>query len=351
MSVLFSKSGDNEIVRASLVHLSQLINLAVYDSAWESPPPDGQIWEQLITSSMPLLKKFDFCFKFWRDFNVTSDINEIIKTFSTQFYLQEKSWYIQCDSHHQQLSIGLLYSLPYAFERFEIVTHSFNESVSTLNTYSTNDLNKNMYKNIKTLRVDVKCKNINEALISGNIVNLDLKFSGTPVDWIYSMTQISRISFQNQIDMSSKDFIRLLKTSPCLHSLTVPYYLLKLFTNQWKNNIACELLSRKIQSLKICSDGCSRDYVRVDELIHIVRVFNQRCYHLNITVYSRNIVAGLILRSMRHLRSFIVRLKEHGDDLMITKKWLIEQNIAYKHLDYSIVVDGNEYSFWFGRRR
>jgi hypothetical protein len=343
---LFSESGDNEIVRASLQDLSQLINLAVYDSAWESPPPNGQMWENLITSSMPLLKKFDFCFKFWKDFNVASDITQIVSTFSTPFYLQEKCWFVQCDSHHQQLSIALLYSLPYAFECFEIITHSFDESIST-----SNDLNKNLYENIKTLTVDVTCKKINKRLISGNIINLNLKFPGTSLDWIYSMTHLCQISFQNQIDMSPKNFIRLLKSTPYLHSLIAPYYILKLLTNQWKNKIVCELLSRKIQSLKICSDSCFRDYVKVDELVHIVRIFNERCQHLNITVYSRNIVAGLILRNMQHLRSLIVRLKEHGDDLMITKKWLIEQNIVYKQLDCSIVVDGNEYSFWFGRRR
>ncbi len=103
--------------------------------------------------------------------------------------------------------------------------------------------------------------------------------------------------------------------------------------------------------MNISSDGGFRDYVKVDELVHIVRIFHERCQHLNVTVYSRNMVAGLILRNMRQLRSLKVRLKEHGNDLMITKKWLIEQNIAYKNLDCSIVVDENEYSFWFGRRR
>ncbi len=347
MSVSFSRLGDNEIVCNSLRYLSQLTSLAIYDSAWESPAPDGEIWEKLITSSMPLLKKFNFCFKFWKDFNLASDITQVVSTFSTRFYLEEKFWFIQCDSHHQQLSIALLYSLPYAFERFEIITHSFDESISTLNNSSTN----NLYKNVKTLIVDVTCKNINEGLISGHVINLNLKFPGTPIDWIFSMNQLCQLSFDNQIDLSPKNFIRLLKTSPHLHSLIVPYYTLKFLTNQWKNQIVCELLSRKIQSLKISSDGYFRDYVKVDELVHIVRVFSRRCQHLNITVYSRNILVGLILRSMRHLRSLIVRLKEHGDDLMITKKWLIEQNIAYKQLDYSIVVDGNEYSFWFGRRR
>jgi hypothetical protein len=129
LSIFVVRSGDNAIVLASLGHLSQLTSLAVYDGAWESPPPNGQIWEKLIISSMPLLKKFDFCFKFWRDFSAT-DASDIVKTFSTPFYLHEKSWFVQCDSHHQMFSTSLLYSLPYAFERFELVTRSFDSHIT-----------------------------------------------------------------------------------------------------------------------------------------------------------------------------------------------------------------------------
>jgi hypothetical protein len=57
------------------------------------------------------------------------------------------------------------------------------------------------------------------------------------------------------------------------------------------------------------------------------------------------------LRTMGHLRSLKVRLKEHSDDLKITREWLIKQNIMYENLDCSIVADENEYSFWMSRRR
>jgi hypothetical protein len=347
LKVFCSGSDDNEVIRVSLRDLSQLSRLAVNDSALEGSPPDGQVWEELITSSMPFLQKFDFCFKFWKDFNSTSDITRIVSSFSTPFYLKEKSWFIQCDSHHQQLSIALLYSLPYAFELFDVVTHSFDESVTNINPCSTNDV----YKNVQTLMVNVTCNKMNEALVSEHIVNLNIKTTGAPIDWMYSMPHLRQLSFENHIDMSPKNFIRLLQNAPHLHSLTISYHSLEIFTDQWKNRKACMLLSLKIQLLKICSSGCFRNYVKVDELVHIVRIFHKRCQHFNVAVHSRNIVAGLILRSMRHLRSLKVRLKEDGNDRMITKKWLIEQNIAYKNLDCSIVVDGNEYSFWFGHRR
>ena len=332
-----------------LAHLSQLISLAVYDGAWESPPPDGRTWEDLITSSLPLLKIFEFCFKFWRDFSLASDTDRIVSTFATPFYIQEKSWFIQCDAHYQQFSIAVLYSLPFAFERFEIVTHSFDESISTNNT-----LKKNLYENVNTLMVDITCKKMSERLISKNIINLSLKHSGTPVDWIFSMTGIYQLTLGHQIDLSPKEFVRLLQCTPHLQSLIVSYHTLKLLTNQWKNKIVCELLSRKIRSLKISTGDCvpvnMYDYIKVDELLPIVRVFGERCQYLSVAVYSRNIVAGLILRTMGHLRSLKVRLKEHSDDLKITKEWLIEQNIIFNKLDCSIVADENEYSFWLGCR-
>ncbi|CAF0822933.1 unnamed protein product [Rotaria sp. Silwood1] len=355
LRVYFRRTGDSELVRVSLKDLSQLTYLSIFDTAWESPAPDGQIWEKLITSSMPLLENFKFYFKFWRDFNLTSDMNRIISTFSTPFYLQEKSWFIQCDANRHQFSIAILYSLPFAFEYFEIVTHSFDDSISTLNTCSSDDLKKNLYKNVKKLAVNVKCEKINKTLVSVNISDLTLKFFDSSMDWIFSMTHLCQLSLGHQFNMSSTDFICLLKNTPYLHSLIVPYRILKLLTNEWKNKVVCELLSRKIRSLEICSDGCFlmniHDYVEVDELLPIVRVFSQRCRNLNITVYSRNIVVGLILRSMRHLRSLKVCLQEHNVDRKITKEWLVEQDITLKNLDCCIVENGNEYSFWFGRRQ
>lgn len=350
--MFITQSGDNGIVRASLSQLSQLISLSIYDSAWENPPPDGRIWEELITSSIPLLKKFEFCFKFWRDFSLASETDRIVSTFSTPFYLQEKSWFVQCDAHHQQFSIAVIYSLPYAFQRFEIVTQSFDESISTCKK---KNLKKNLYENVNTLMVDITCEKINEGLVSKNIIDVSLKHSGVPIDWLFSITRLYQLTLGNQIDIQPKAFIRLLQCTPRLQSLIVSNHTLKLLSNDWKDKMVCELLSRKIRSLKISSGDCFsvnlKDYVKVDELLPIVRVFSGCCRYLSIAVYSRNIVAGLILRTMVHLRSLKVRLIEHNDDLRITREWLIQQNIMFNNLDCSIIVDENEYSFWLSRRR
>ena len=89
---------------------------------------------------------------------------------------------------------------------FEIITHSFDESLSTAN-----NLKMKSYENVKTLTVDVTCEKINQTLIAENIMDLNLKFSGAPVDWIFSMTRLCKLSLGHQLDISPEDFIRLVK--------------------------------------------------------------------------------------------------------------------------------------------
>lgn len=346
LKVFFSKSGGNELVRLALRDLSQLTTLAVNDNAWQNSPPNGQIWQELITTYIPALENFHFAFKFWKDFSPQSDITRVVSTFSTPFYLKEKRWFVQCDAHHQPLSVAFLYSIPYAFQRFDIVTHSFDESLTSGNPST----NKNLYENVRTITIDVKCQKINQALITGYITHLFLKFPGTPMNWIYSLKHLRQLSLENHIDISTNDFIRLLENAVHLHSLIVPYYTLQSLTDQWKSVRACHLLSERIRSLKIPYSVSFCDYVKVDEVTHLVRIFSRRCQHIYLSVYSRNIIAGYLLVNMGHLRSLHVRLIEHNNDMNITQQWLNEQNLGYENLDYQMIVNENKYSFWFANR-
>lgn len=342
-------------MRTSLKALSQLTSLAIYDTAWESPAPDGQIWEKLIKSSMPLLKKFQFYFKFWRDFNVASDMKQVVSTFSTPFYLEQKSWFIQCDAQRQQFSIAILYSLPFAFENFEIVTNSFTESISTWNNCSNNKYENSLYENVKELTVNVVCDKFIKLFNPTNVVDLTLKFSCYSIEWLFSMKELSKLTLGHQFNMSSKDFFHLLKNASFLRSLVLSYHTLKLVTNEWKEKAICKLLSQKIHSLELSTDECFPvsiyEYINIYDLLPIVRIFGERCRYLTINVYSRNIVSGFLLPNFQNLRSLKVYLQDHDDHREITKEWLVEQNSKLEQLDYSIVQNGNEYSFWLGRRK
>lgn len=343
LKVSFAKSGDHDIVQLSLRNLVQLTTLAVFDTTWQSSPPNGQIWQELISSFFPLLQRFHFAFKFWKDFTPNSDISRVVSTFSTPFYLQEKSWFIQCDYHHLPMSVAFLYSIPYAFQRFDLIRHTFDESMTNINPLPIN----NIHRNVRTLMVDVKCQSINHTIIQGHITHLCLKFSGHLMDWIYSMNHLRQLSLDNHITVSAQDFIRLMTNARHLDSLIIPYHTLASLTNQWRHHQACRLLSQRIRSLNIPLSTPLNDYIKVEELVHLIRVFRHRCQHLNISIYSRNLLAGFILKNMKYLRSLHVRFQEYGNDMMISQQWLIEQNSDYQKLDCHIVTNGNEYTFWF----
>ncbi|CAF1512371.1 unnamed protein product [Adineta ricciae] len=331
LKIFADRQGGTDIVRTALKSLSKLTNLAIYDGAWENAVPDGRVWEELIKVSLPCLKEFNFCFKFWRDFTSTSDIDSIISTFSTPFYRQQKSWFVQCDTHYQQFSVAMLYSLPYAFEHFEVITHSSQNSLSNINETS----KMQSYKSVKTLVVDAKCETMNERLLLRNIVNLHLTHRHIFVNWILKIRRLTQLTLGHQ-------------------SLATPYQVLCSITNRWKHKLICDILSRKIRSLKLTSSDCFsvnlKNYIKVDQLLNIIRVFSRHCEHLSIAVYSRNIVAGLILRCMNQLRSLKVYVQEHGHNMHISKQWLTDQNSDFHNLDYYLVSNGHEYSFWFGRR-
>ncbi|CAF3610750.1 unnamed protein product [Rotaria socialis] len=77
----------------SLIHF-KLINVG-----WNSNSLfDGFRWEEFIQKSLPLLNKFDFCFR--RTSSNCSEfhsLHSIINQYRTPFWLEHKYWYVTCD--------------------------------------------------------------------------------------------------------------------------------------------------------------------------------------------------------------------------------------------------------------
>ena len=107
--------------------------------------------------------------------------------------MEEKHCFVRCDAYSQQFSSAILYSLPFAFERYEIITHSFDESVSTLSANSTCHSTPTIYKNVKTLVADVKCEKLHPGL-TRHVKHMILKSPGTLVDWLFSMDHLRQLS-------------------------------------------------------------------------------------------------------------------------------------------------------------
>ena len=93
LKIIFTDDKDCLLIQQSLTDLSQLINLEIYQQEVGIPYPNGQLWEQIIFSSLPLLNYFQFIYYNHQ----LNQIKQVIASFSTPFYVHEKNWFIRCD--------------------------------------------------------------------------------------------------------------------------------------------------------------------------------------------------------------------------------------------------------------
>jgi hypothetical protein len=82
---------------------------------------DGYRWEKIIRKYLPKLKIFQFKIRFapLNKNDKEVQLNEIIETYRTKFWIDEHQWFVQChwysSDNYQKFH---LFSLPYTFRRF-----------------------------------------------------------------------------------------------------------------------------------------------------------------------------------------------------------------------------------------
>ncbi|CAF3896529.1 unnamed protein product, partial [Rotaria sp. Silwood1] len=179
-------SDDNNTPGQSLTHLSQLINLEIYQKEREISFPNGQIWEQIILSSLPLLKSFKFYFQFAYYYHQFDQIKQVIATFSTPFYVLEKNWFIRCDMstrndthdmYNRHRKFAVLYTIPFPFETLIIFKISPKTTILNLSKNNIDHLRTNLYANIKILVIKSYTKrdqNFNRSLQMNANLNKEL---------------------------------------------------------------------------------------------------------------------------------------------------------------------------------
>lgn len=354
LKIFYEESRDGDSLRNLIRQLSQLTILALYDNARYSPLPNGQIWEELIISSLPLLNRFQFYFPFESYRHNTNDLNRTIESFSTPFYLIEKHWFIRCDRNPNSLFLGAIYSLPFAFSNLSIHTCSFEASLSTLPTMDLNETKSDFYRKVKTLIFHKECKTPHLGFLNNNIEHLILMVN-LPISWIYLLTKLRQITIGSYVEMTSFDFENLLRYSSNLQSLTISSDKLKKFTDKFTNQFICKQLSDKIRSLTISYqyfDLPKLDTVSVRSLSSIARIFSTKLEHLSLALIAQPKTVCPILRRMRALRSLHVEwshlyLIESDDPVAI---WLQQLSTDPTALDFIHTTDKRHLFIWFGNR-
>ena len=91
LKIVFDNDNVGILVPHSVQYLFQLITLEIYQKELGKSFPNGHVWKEIICSSFPSLKKFKFSFPFDYGFLSIKKIENVMSSFSTPFYVNEKN--------------------------------------------------------------------------------------------------------------------------------------------------------------------------------------------------------------------------------------------------------------------
>lgn len=126
LKILSFHSIDIDVLKHLLQHIPNLYQLTMemYDVLI-----NGYQWEEIIRNYLPKLKIFQFRMTFLPspDKDKEVQLNEIVDTYRTKFWIDEHQWFVQChllryDKPSRRYYIDL-FTLPYAFTHFPNVTN------------------------------------------------------------------------------------------------------------------------------------------------------------------------------------------------------------------------------------
>ncbi len=313
--------------------------------------PNGQIWEQIIVSSIPLLKNFKFYFQFICYDSQLNQVKQAIASFSTPFYVHEKNWFIRCDVSTRYVThdrdnghrkFVVLYTIPFPFQTFTIFKKS--SKITTKNNID--HLSNDLPANIKTLVFNNYTKS-DQNFNRSNVINLIINASLDSLDWIHVLNKLRHLTIEDCAVLSIENFNILLNNTPYLCSLTAKKSMLKLLTNNWTDICICNHLSRKIRSLTFQSNKNPLQCFNKNELEKILPIFSSKCQHLSLSIHSRNNSIYFILRKMFQLNSLHVYIQQtHSQP--VTIEWLEQQNTRFNHSNCIIMNDRKDHYFWLG---
>lgn len=333
------------MIQKSLTHLSQLITLEIYQKERGNSLTNGQIWEELIHSSLSLLKEFKFYFQFRYQLLSVDENKQIIASFSTPFYVLEKKWFIRCDMYGSYRSLAAIYTIPFAFDRLTIVSNSTKKSISTYSNVDNEISMNNIYSHVKTLILEEKQSNPDNNLRRSQIINLIINDSFNPIDWIHVLTKLRHLELKSRSNLSSEDFRYLLVNTPHLHSLTTDKCILRTVTENWGYTLVCHKLSERIQSLKLYSSTRQSDCLSRNDLKQIIRIFAAKCQHLSLPVQLPSNSISFILQSMSQLRSLHVHTaRKYNSSLNML--WLEKEVLQLNNSNCIIINDGFDCYLW-----
>ncbi|CAF3763984.1 unnamed protein product [Rotaria sp. Silwood1] len=156
LRIIFDYDGYFDRIQRSLVHLSSLDSLEIYQKEKGTLLPNGQLWGNLIPSSLPLLKIFKYYFQFEYSSQLSNQIEQVISSFSTPFYVLKNKWFIRYDIPDRYHGRAILNSLPFSFQIYTTFQGSIIKTILTLLDDDNNDFYTNVFSIVKKIKSPLK---------------------------------------------------------------------------------------------------------------------------------------------------------------------------------------------------
>ncbi|CAF3381864.1 unnamed protein product [Rotaria socialis] len=348
LRIIFHYEECWSIIQRSLFHLSLLNTLEIYQIQRATMPPNGQIWETLIRSSLPLLKIFKFYFNFKYSLQSPYQMDEAVASFSTPFYILENKWFIRCDISDR--GCALLYSLPFPFETYTALQGNNIKTISTFLDDYNNDFYTNIFSNVTTLEVLYKSSEPDENFHSNGLINLTIHNDFDSIKWMHVLNKLQHLEMHFLTAMPPNNFLHILKNAPHLRSLVTEKRILQIATEHWNNISICDHLSCKIISLKLCGRHARTQYINKHATQQIIRIFSSKCQHLSLCIQSSDNTIGFILENMPQLQSLHVNIYGKIKSL-IDMTWLQKEQTIFNSSNCIILSNGDDHYFWLGKHQ
>ena len=281
---------------------------------------DGHQWKEIITNYLPKLKLFQLKMEFYfRDRVHTKQyVNDLLDSFQTSFWLEERQWFVRCHYHPQSSSNYIcLYTLPYSFANFPRIEVDEYESICSDN----NDEKWWSYDYVHTLNYRAPLTN-NLLLHQPRFVNirhLSLSLGLNTQFWSIVPTFIRltslEVSLHGRSDTAQFQLQTILDQAPYLNSLKF---------DSWRTleMPSLELTSQSVRQLDVRESD--RWYNNTECLQLIDSPLGKQCESLRINVSNRTSILELVTQ-MINLRSLNVRCEgdKHTEQQSTSKDELV----------------------------
>lgn len=315
---------------------------------------DGNKWEKILIEYLPNIEVFQLNMNFNFDLSINKEeqVDKLLDSFRTSFWIEEHLWFVCCDWHPSPTNkYGFLYTLPYALDKYV-----YQDQICSKTTYPSH-LDHSVYTRINTLKITVLEKDsvLNFNILPSkfpNIRHLDLclSFNNNISSIILSFNHLTSLKISN-MPYSNYYNCQLLQMlfdrAPHLNSLS-------LYQVLFHKAMIYKLTSTSIRRLEFISISKTNfGFLNTEECSTLINSpLGQQCEVLKVGVKNRLDIIRIV-RTMCYLRSLTVQC---DDDIQVfcrsffsthdrILKWL-QQRLLFKYLITRDINDTNSIRIW-----